>query len=62
MSETFLFAAEIDEQIVTVEQNIRVLVDESASLSGILTHDLISQQIGELKAELNRLRDIRAKI
>jgi len=47
--------ADIDERIAIVKENLRELVEQSASYSGAADDDLVSQRIAEQEAELDLL-------
>jgi hypothetical protein len=52
MPDSFLNIADIDERIAIVRENLRELVEQSASRSGAADEDLVSQRIAEQEAEL----------
>ena len=47
--------ADIDERIAILKENLRELVEQSASYSGAADEDLVSQRIAEQEAELDLL-------
>jgi hypothetical protein len=47
--------ADIDERIAVLKQNLRELVEQSASYSGAADEDLVSRRIAEQEAELELL-------
>ena len=47
--------ADIDERIAIVKENLRELVEQSASYSGAADEDLMSRRIAEQEAELEFL-------
>jgi hypothetical protein len=47
--------AEIDERIAILKENLRELVEQSASYSGAADDDLTSRRIAEQEAELKLL-------
>ena len=55
MPNSFLNIADIDERIAIVRENLRELVEQSASRSGAADEDLVSQRIAEQEAELDLL-------
>lgn len=48
--------ADIDERIAIVKENLRELVEQSASYSGAADEDLVSQRIADQEAELEQLK------
>jgi hypothetical protein len=55
MPETLPAIAEIDERIAILKENLRELVEQSASYSGTADDDLVSRRIAEQEAELELL-------
>jgi hypothetical protein len=55
MPETLPTIAEIDERIAVLKENLRELVEQSASYSGAADDDLVSRRIAEQEAELELL-------
>ena len=55
MPDRFLTIADIDERIAILRDNLRELVEQSASRSGAADEDLTSQRIAEQEAELKLL-------
>jgi hypothetical protein len=47
--------ADIDERIAILKENLRELVEQSASYSGAADEDLVSRRIAEQEAELELL-------
>ena len=47
--------ADIDERIAILKENLRELVEQSASYSGAADEDLVSRRIAEQEAELESL-------
>jgi hypothetical protein len=47
--------ADIDERIAVLKENLRELVEQSASYSGAADEDLVSRRIAEQEAELESL-------
>jgi hypothetical protein len=47
--------ADIDERIAVLKENLRELVEQSASYSGAADEDLVSRRIAEQEAELELL-------
>jgi hypothetical protein len=47
--------SEIDERIAILKENLRELVEQSASYSGAADEDLVSRRIAEQEAELEQL-------
>jgi hypothetical protein len=47
--------ADIDERISALKENLRELVEQSASYSGAADEDLVSRRIAEQEAELELL-------
>ena len=50
-----LTIADIDERIAIVKENLRELVEQSASYSGAADEELMSRRIAEQEAELELL-------
>jgi hypothetical protein len=55
MPDPFLTIADIDERIAILRENLRELVEQSASYSGTADDDLVSQRIAEQETELDLL-------
>jgi hypothetical protein len=55
MPDPLLNIAEIDERIAILKENLRELVEQSASYSGAADDDLTSRRIAEQEAELKLL-------
>ena len=55
MADRFLTIADIDERIAILTDNLRELVEQSASRSGAADEDLVSQRIADQEAELKLL-------
>jgi cell division protein FtsB len=55
MPDPLLNIADIDERIAILKENLRELVEQSASYSGAADDDLMSQRIAEQEAELELL-------
>jgi hypothetical protein len=55
MPDTLLTIADIDERIAIVKENLRELVEQSASYSGAADDDLMARRIAEQEAELDLL-------
>jgi hypothetical protein len=55
MPDRFLNIAAIDERIAILRDNLRELVEQSASRSGAADEDLVSQRIADQEAELKLL-------
>ena len=55
MPDTLLNIADIDERIAILKENLRELVEQSASYSGAADDDLMSRRIAEQEAELELL-------
>jgi hypothetical protein len=47
--------ADIDERIAVLKENLRELVEQSASYSGAADEELVSRRIAEQEAELESL-------
>jgi hypothetical protein len=62
MPETLPAIAEIDERIAILKENLRELVEQSASYSGAADDDLVSRRIAEQEAELELLRKRRDEL
>jgi hypothetical protein len=60
--ETLPAAAEIDNQIAIVRDNLRQLVEQAASSSGAADEELMSQRIAEQEAKLALLRKQRGEV
>jgi len=55
MPDPLLNIADIDERIAILKENLRELVEQSASYSGAADDDLTSRRIAEQEAELKLL-------
>lgn len=55
MPDPLLNIADIDERIAILNENLRELVEQSASYSGAADDDLMSRRIAEQEAELELL-------
>jgi hypothetical protein len=55
MPDPLLNIADIDERIAILKENLRELVEQSASYSGATDDDLMSRRIAEQEAELELL-------
>ncbi len=55
MADQFLSIADIDARIAIVKENLRELVEQSASYSGAADEDLVSRRIAEQEEELDLL-------
>ena len=55
MTERFLSIADIDARIAILKENLRELVEQSASYSGAADEDLVSRRIAEQEEELDLL-------
>ena len=55
MPDPHLNIADIDERIAILKENLRELVEQSASYSGAADEDLVSRRIAEQEAELDLL-------
>jgi len=55
MANPLLSIADIDERIAIVKENLRELVEQSASYSGAADEELMSRRIAEQEAELELL-------
>jgi hypothetical protein len=62
MPDPLLNIADIDERIAIVKDNLRELVEQSASYSGAADEDLMSRRIAEQEAELELLRKRRDEL
>ena len=62
MPDPLLNIADIDERIAIVKDNLRELVEQSASYSGAADEDLMSLRIAEQEAELELLRKRRDEL
>ena len=54
--------ADIDERIAIVKENLRELVEQSASYSGAADEDLVSRRIAEQEEELELLKKRRDEL
>jgi hypothetical protein len=54
--------ADIDERIAIVKENLRELVEQSASYSGAADEDLMSRRIAEQEEELELLKKRRDEL
>jgi len=54
--------ADIDERIAIVKENLRELVEQSASYSGAADEELMSRRIAEQEAELELLKTRRDEL
>jgi cell division protein FtsB len=55
MPDPLLTIADIDQRIAVLKENLRELVEQSASYSGAADEDLVSRRIAEQEAELESL-------
>jgi uncharacterized small protein (DUF1192 family) len=55
MPDPLLNIADIDQRIAILKENLRELVEQSASYSGAADEDLVSRRIAEQEAELELL-------
>jgi hypothetical protein len=62
MPDLLMNIADIDERIAIVKENLRELVEQSASYSGAADEDLMSQRIAEQEAELEMLKNRRDEL
>jgi hypothetical protein len=62
MPDPLLNIVEIDARIAIVKDNLRELVEQSASYSGAADDELMSQRIAEQEAELELLRKRRDEL
>jgi hypothetical protein len=62
MPDPLLNIADIDARIAIVKDNLRELVEQSASYSGAADEDLMSRRIAEQEAELELLRKRRDEL
>jgi hypothetical protein len=62
MPDPLLNIADIDARIEIVKDNLRELVEQSASYSGAADEDLMSRRIAEQEAELELLRKRRDEL
>ena len=62
MPDLLLNIADIDERIAILKENLRELVEQSASYSGAADEDLMSQRIAEQEAELEMLKNRRDEL
>jgi hypothetical protein len=54
--------ADIDERIAIVKENLRELIEQSASYSGAADEDLVSRRIAEQEEELELLKKRRDEL
>jgi hypothetical protein len=54
--------SDIDERVAILKENLRELVEQSASYSGAADEDLVSRRIAEQEAELELLRKRRDEL
>jgi hypothetical protein len=62
MPDLLMNIADIDERIAIVKENLRELVEQSASYSGAADEELMSQRIAEQEAELEMLKNRRDEL
>jgi hypothetical protein len=62
LSNILLNAAEIDDRIAALRENLRELVEQAAAYSGAADEDLMSRRIAEQEAELELLTKQRDEI
>ena len=62
MPDPLLNIGEIDERIAILKDNLRELVEQSASCSGAADDELMSRRIAEQEAELELLRKRRDEL
>jgi hypothetical protein len=62
MPDLLMNIADIDERIAIVKENLRQLVEQSASYSGAADEELGSQRIAEQEAELEMLKNRRDEL
>jgi hypothetical protein len=62
MPDHLMNIADIDERIAILKENLRELVEQSASYSGAADDDLISRRIADQEAELELLAKRREEL
>jgi hypothetical protein len=62
MPDTSLTAAELDERIAALRENLRELMEQATAYSGAADEELISRRIADQEAELERLTKQRAEL
>ncbi|HEX9169521.1 MAG TPA: hypothetical protein VF886_11450 [Roseiarcus sp.] len=62
MPDPLMNIADIDERIAILKENLRELVEQSASYSGAADDDLISRRIADQEAELELLAKRREEL
>ena len=62
MPDLLLNIADIDERIAILKENLRELVEQSASYSGAADEELMSRRIADQEAELELLKTRRDEL
>jgi hypothetical protein len=62
MPDLLLNIADIDERITILKENLRELVEQSASYSGAADEELMAKRIAEQEAELELLKTRRDEL
>jgi hypothetical protein len=62
MPDLLLNIADIDERIAILKENLRELIEQSASYSGAADEELMSRRIAEQEAELELLKNRRDEL
>jgi len=62
MPDPLMNIADIDERIAILRDNLRELIEQSASYSGAADEDLVAQRIADHEAELELLKKRRDEL